>query len=139
MLIKQISEIAEVGLNNVNPVDITVVLESNSQPVSNEEFYDLAQQLTEKQKEDENEEDPGTKAMQTKDLTHILSAIDKAAEKVCDIDPEWGRNSAVKRGIRATLHPYHEILREKKKKSKQLTSYSFLMYSEPRPGSSSAK
>jgi len=43
MLIKDISEIAdEVGLDNVDPVDITVVLESHSQPLSNEEFYDLA-------------------------------------------------------------------------------------------------
>jgi hypothetical protein len=35
----------------------------------------LAQQLTEQQKEDEDEEDRGTKAMQTRDLTDILSAV----------------------------------------------------------------
>jgi len=56
--------------------------------VSNEEHYDLAPKLTEQQKEDEDEEDRGTKAMQTKDLTDILSAIDMAAEKLCDIDPD---------------------------------------------------
>jgi len=88
MLIKDISKIAEVGLDDVYPVGITEVLESNSQPLSNEERYDLTQQLTEQQKEDEDEEDRGTKAMQTKDLTDILSAIDMAAEKLCDIDPE---------------------------------------------------
>jgi len=49
-------------------VGITKVLESHSQPLSNEELYDLAQQVTEQQKEDEDEEDCGTKAMQTKDL-----------------------------------------------------------------------
>jgi len=37
------------------------------------------------------------------------------------------------------LHPYYEILQEKKKKSKQLTLHSFLMSSEPRPGPSSGK
>jgi len=48
MLIKEISEIAEeVGLDNVDPMDITEVLESHSQPLSNEELYDLAQQLIE--------------------------------------------------------------------------------------------
>jgi len=47
----------------------------------------LAQQLTEQQKEDEDEEDRGTKAMQTKGLSDILSAIDTAAETLCDIDP----------------------------------------------------
>jgi hypothetical protein len=37
------------------------------------------------------------------------------------------------------LHPYYEVLQEKKKKSKHLTLHSFFMSSEPRTGSSSAK
>jgi len=102
-------------------------------------IYDLAQQLTEQQKENEDEEDRGTKAMQTKDFTDIHSAIDMAAEKLCDIDPDWERNSTVKRDIKAMLHPYYEILQEKTKKSRQLTLHSFLMSSEPRPGPYSAK
>jgi len=40
--------------------------------MSNEELYDLAQQLTGEQKEDEDEEDRGTKAMQTKTLLIFL-------------------------------------------------------------------
>ena len=62
-----------------------------------------------------------------------------AAGKLCDIDPDWERSSTVKRGITAMLHPYYEILQEKKKKSKQLTSHTFLMFSEPRPRPTSAK
>jgi len=107
--------------------------------MSNEELYDLAQQLTEQQKEDEDDEGRGTNAMQTKDLTGILSATDMAAAKLCDIDPEWERSSTVKRGTTAMLHPYYEILQEKKNKSKQLPLHSFLMSSEPRPWLSSAK
>ena len=77
MLIKDTSEIAEeVGLDNVDPVGITEGLESNSQPMSNEEICDLAQQLTEQQKEDEDEDDRGTKAMPI----DFFSAIDMAAE-----------------------------------------------------------
>jgi len=69
MVIKAISEITEeVSPDNVDPMGITEVLESHFQPLSNEEHYDLAQQLTEQQKEDEDEEDRGTKEMQTKDL-----------------------------------------------------------------------
>jgi len=49
-------------------VGITEVSESHSQPLTNEELYGLAQQLTEQQKEGEAEEDRGTKAMQTKNL-----------------------------------------------------------------------
>jgi len=120
-------------------IEATRPLEGHSQPLSNEELCDLAQQLTEQQKEDEDKEDRGTKEMQTKDLTDILSAIDMAAEKLCDIDPDWERSSTVKRGIRAMLHPYYEILQEKMKKSKHLTLHSVLVSSEPRAGPSSAK
>ena len=52
--------------------------------------------------------------MQTKDFTDILSAIDMAAEKLCDIDSDWERNSTVKRNVRAMLHPYYEALQENK-------------------------
>jgi hypothetical protein len=83
MLIKEISEIAEVGLDSVDPVGITEVVESHSQPLSNEELNDLAQKLTEQQKEDEDEEDCGTKKM----LTYILSPIDMALKNF-DIDPD---------------------------------------------------
>jgi hypothetical protein len=54
--------------------------------------------------------------MQTKDLTDILSAIDMAAGKLCDIDPEWERSSTVKSNIRAMLHPCYKVLQEKKEK-----------------------
>jgi len=53
ILIKEIGETAEdVGLDNVDLVGITEVFESHSQPLSNEEIYDLVQQLSEQQKED---------------------------------------------------------------------------------------
>ena len=68
MLIKEISEIAEVSLDNADPMGITEVLKSDSQPLSDEELYDFTQQLTEQQKGDEDEEDRGTKETQTKTL-----------------------------------------------------------------------
>ena len=79
--------------------------------------------------------------MQTKDRPDILSTVDMAAEKLCDADRDWESSSTVKKDIRAMLHPYYEMLQEKKKKSKQLTSHCFLTSSEPRPepGPSSAK
>ena len=75
----------------------SLTFQSHPQPLSSEELYDLAQQLTERQKEDEDENDRGTKAMQTKELTDILSAIDMAAEKLCDIDPDCERSTTVKK------------------------------------------
>ena len=56
MLIKGISEGAEeVGLHTVDPMGIREIFESHFQPLSSEELYDLAQQFTEQQKEDEDE------------------------------------------------------------------------------------
>jgi len=49
-----------------------------------------------------------------------------AAEKLCDIESDWERRCTLKRGIRSMLQLYYEILKEKKKKSKQLTLHSFL-------------
>jgi hypothetical protein len=66
-------------------------------------------------KEDEDEKDRGTKEMQTKDLTDILSATDMAAGKLCAIDRDWERSSTLKMGTRTMLHPYYEIMQEKKK------------------------
>ena len=57
-------------------IEATRALGSHSQPQSNEELYDLAQQLTEQQKEDEDEDDRGTKAMPI----DFFSAIDMAAK-----------------------------------------------------------
>ena len=116
MLIKETSKIAEdAGLDNVDLVGITEVLESHSRPLSNEVLYELAQQLTEQQKEGVPEKNRGTKELQTKNLTDILSAINMAGEKLCDIDPDWKRSFPVKRGIRTMLHPYYEIQPEKKR------------------------
>jgi len=140
MLIKETSEIPEeVGLDSVDPVGITKVLESHSQLMSNEEMYELAQKLTEQLTEDENREDRGTKTMQTKNVFDVPSAIDMAAEKLFDIDPDWERSCTVKMDIRAMINPYYKVLQEKEKKLIQLTLHSLLMSSEPRPGPSSAK
>jgi hypothetical protein len=38
MLIKEVNKIVEVGLDNVDPVNITEVLESHSQQLSNKEL-----------------------------------------------------------------------------------------------------
>ena len=53
--------------------------------------------------------------LQMKDLTDIFYTINMAAEKFCDFDPGWEHSSTVKSGIRAVLHPYYEILQEKKR------------------------
>jgi hypothetical protein len=83
LLIEDRNEIAV--LDSVDPVGVTEVLESHSQPLSSEELYDLAQQLTVQQKEDE---DRATKQMQTQYRIDISSPTDMAAEQLCDNERE---------------------------------------------------
>ena len=105
---------------------ITELLESHSQPLSNEELYDLAQQLTEQRKEDEDEEDSGTKEMQMKEVTDLLLAIDMAAEKLWDVDPDWERSCRVQRDKRDVLRSYYEIMNESEKKIKTVNVTFFI-------------
>jgi len=82
--------------------------------------------FTEQQKEDEDE-DRGTKEMQTKNLTDILSAIGMAAEMLCDTEPDWERDSTVKRAIKAMLHPCYETLQENTKKKIKRVGVTFFL------------
>ena len=117
-LIIEISEIAEVGLDNVDSVGITDALESHSLPLSNE-LYDLPQQLAEQQKQDEDEEDRGTKEMQRKDFTDILSAIQSVpGVKVSTL----GLNARAD-GESKTTYTYTQGLN-----SERFRSYDFLKY-----------
>ena len=61
--------------------------------------------MTEQQDEEENDKDRGTKQMQTKDLTDILSTIDMAAEELPDINPDWELSSTVKNGHKSHATP----------------------------------
>jgi hypothetical protein len=127
-LIKDFSEIAEeVGLGNVDPVGIPEVIESHSQPLSNEKLYDLTQQLTEEGKGNEEEKDRETKEMQTKDLTDILSAIHMVAEKLCDVVPDCERSSTVTRGIRYETC-YTLIIKSCKKIRKNQNSERYILF-----------
>jgi hypothetical protein len=109
MLIEEVREITEeAGLHCVDPVGIAEVLESLSQPLSSEELYDLAQHLTEQQKE--NEEWGG--------LWNQRNAVEGPYRYSfhygygsCD----WEHSCTVKTGIRAMLLPYYEILQGKRK------------------------
>jgi hypothetical protein len=62
----------EVGLDEVTDEDVTQLLESHGQPLSNEDLEELAAQLGQKEEEREEEELP-LREMKTSDLQRILS------------------------------------------------------------------
>ena len=75
--------------------------------------------MTEQQKEDEDEKDCGTKEMQMRQPTDILSTIDMAAEKLCDVDTDCERSSTVRR---AKEPCYTLIMKSCKKRRKNQNS-----------------
>jgi hypothetical protein len=76
--------------------------------------------------------------MKTNDLQHMLSDIDKLTNELCEIDHNWELSATVKRSVMASMRPYHEILIERKKKSRQSTLHAFLKkHDDPQPRTSS--
>jgi uncharacterized protein YhaN len=63
--------------------------------------------------------------MKTSNLQHILSDIDKLTDELCEIDHNWERSATAKRSVMTSMRPYHEILIERKKKSRQSTLHAF--------------
>lgn len=118
--VKITGDITKLEPVNVEPEDMTELLQNHAQSLSNEELEELAHNLTEQQKDqkDENERETAIKRMKTNDLQDILATIDNATQKLCDIDPDWERSSTVKKDINAILCPYYEILQQTKKKCK---------------------
>jgi hypothetical protein len=76
--------------------------------------------------------------MNTSDLQRILWDIDKLTDKLCDIDHDWERSATAKRSVMASVRPYHEILVERNKKSRQSTLRAFFKKrDDPQQGTSS--
>jgi hypothetical protein len=63
--------------------------------------------------------------MKTSDLQSILSIIDKLTDELCEIDHDWERSATAKRSVMASVRPYHEILVERRKESRQSTLHAF--------------
>jgi hypothetical protein len=63
--------------------------------------------------------------MKTIDLQRTLSDIDKFTDELYEIDHDWERSVTAKRSFMASMRPYHKILIERKKKSRQSTLHAF--------------
>jgi hypothetical protein len=76
--------------------------------------------------------------MKTSDFQRILSDIDKLTDELCEIDHDWERSATAQRSVMASVRSYHEILIERKKKSRQSTLRAFFKKSDgPQSGTSS--
>jgi hypothetical protein len=115
----------EVGLDEVTDEDVTELLGSHGQALSNEDLEEFASQLGQKEEEEREEEELPLREMKTSDLQRILSDIDKPTDELCEIDHDWERSATAKRSVMSSMRPYYEILIERKKKSRQSTPHAF--------------
>ncbi|XP_018430489.1 PREDICTED: tigger transposable element-derived protein 1-like [Nanorana parkeri] len=116
----------EAGFSEMTTDDVTELLDSHEQQLSNEDLEDLAKELS-KQNEEEKDEvaDVPLQSMRTKDLQRILSVMETLADELSEMDPDWQRSATMRRGIMSSLGPYSEILRERKRQSRQSTRHAF--------------
>jgi hypothetical protein len=80
----------EAGLHKVTAEDVTELLNSHGQELSNENMEKLSKELN-KQKEEkkEKDEEPPLKYMKRSDLQHIFSAMGTLTGELCDTDHDW--------------------------------------------------
>jgi hypothetical protein len=63
------------------------------------------------------------------------SDIDKFTDELCEIDHDWEWSATAKRSVMASMRPYHEILIERKKESRQSMLHAFFKKrDDPQPG-----
>jgi hypothetical protein len=104
---------------------VTELLQSHSQPLSNEKLEGLAVQLTQKQ-EQQDQQEPILLSIETNDLQEILAAINGYVQRLGDTDPDWVQSCSVRRGVNAVLQPYYHVLQERKRQARQTTLSSYL-------------
>lgn len=83
----------------------------------------MAKELSQQAEEDKKEKDKGPPLnhMKTSNIQNILSDIETLTDELCDNDHNWKRGAKEKRTVMVSVSPYFEVLKERKRKSQQLT------------------
>jgi hypothetical protein len=95
----------------------------HSQPLTEEELEDLAVQLTQKQQQEQ--EEPILRSVETYDLKEILAGIDTYLQRLGNVDPDWERSCSIRRSVIALLQPYYHVLQERTHQARQTTLLSY--------------
>ena len=114
----------EVGFTEVDEKDLDGLLESHSEPLSNEELLELERAAAEKEEEEENEPEP-VRGLDIKTLQKAFSFVDSAVELLQEHDPNPKRSSNVVNQMEQAMKIYRELYDEKRKKAKQSTISAF--------------
>jgi hypothetical protein len=82
--------VQKAGLDEITAEDVTELLNSHGQELSNENMEKVSKELSyQKEEKKENNEEPPLKYMKTSDLQHILSAMRTLTGYLCDSDHYW--------------------------------------------------
>jgi len=103
--------VQEVGLDKGTAEDVTDLLNSHGQELSNENMEKLAKELSyQKEEKKEKDEEPPLKYMKTSNLQHILPVMRILTGELCDTDHDWKRSVLVKMSGMVSTGTYSEIL-----------------------------
>ncbi|XP_053572819.1 tigger transposable element-derived protein 1-like [Bombina bombina] len=127
-IVEDVSRLAqEAGLSEVTTDDVTELLDSHEQQLSNEDLEELAEELIQQNEEEKDEvEEVPLKSMKTNDLQRILSAMETLTDELCEIDHDWQRSAIVKMNVMSSLVPYSDILQERKSQSQPSILHAFI-------------
>ncbi|KFD62505.1 hypothetical protein M514_25355 [Trichuris suis] len=101
----------QVGLGGINEEDITELLESHDEELSNSDLLEIERQLTEDQEAPEPRNPEQAKTLSTKDLSEAFRLLENAMAIFTEKDPQQERNAQVNRMITDAHSCYREIYR----------------------------
>ena len=76
-------------IGRITPEDVTEMVDSHGQQLSNEDLEEMAKELSPEEEEKEKDEEPLLKCMKTSNLQHILSATGTLNDEICDNGHSW--------------------------------------------------
>jgi DNA-binding transcriptional MerR regulator len=96
-------------LDGVTAEDVTELLDSRGQQLSNEGLEELHKELSQQKDEQKEKDNSPLKSMKTSDIQRILSATETLTYEVCEIDHVSERSAKVKRRVVVSMGPYSVI------------------------------
>ncbi|KAK4320480.1 hypothetical protein Pmani_008646 [Petrolisthes manimaculis] len=114
------------GFKEVDEDDVQELLQSHSEPLSNEDLMRLDQDRALQGDDDDDDDDNAPqRGLDIKTLREICTTIDETLDKVKERDPNPARSAAFAHSVEEALKVYRAILHDKTQLAKQSKISSF--------------
>ncbi|KAK4320205.1 hypothetical protein Pmani_008924 [Petrolisthes manimaculis] len=113
------------GFKEVDEDDVQELLQSHSEPLSNEDLMQLDQHRALQGDNDDDDDNAPQRGLDIKTLREIYTTIDETLDKVKERDPNPARSAAFAHSVEEALKVYKAILHDKTQLAKQSKISSF--------------